>query len=186
MIEIRELAEAETEPFSGLTFPAYRHLLNLQPFSRAIEDPALPESDVERTPVALAAFEGGEPAGLLLAMAPNGSIHQEQDAQHNPHMLSLSVSGAFRRRGIGTALVEYGEDYLSSLGQQHVHGVYTTGKPAHRVPGEDPAAPGLGAADFSIRFGSIQLRATDQGTVAAPCTEYQGLRDSALAPSERL
>ena len=119
MAEIRELTEGETQPFSALTFPAYRHLLDLQPSSRVIEDPALPESDVARTPVALAAFEQGQPAGLLLAMMPNGAVHQEQDAQHNPQLLSLAVSGTFRRRGIGTNIHSVRLATVCSCGGRH-------------------------------------------------------------------
>jgi GNAT superfamily N-acetyltransferase len=126
MLDIRELAASEATPFSRFTFPAYRHLLDLEPFSRLIEDPTAPESQHRKTPVAFGAFVSGEPAGLLLASVPE-SPSAEKSLDENAQLLSLFVGQAHRNKGLGGALVEAAEDRLRDSGHQHVHGVYITG-----------------------------------------------------------
>ena len=103
-----------------MTFPAYRHLLALQPAKRL---PREPEQRLIQ-PVAMVARTAANPVGLALAELP---VRGEDGA---PELLSVFVAPEHRGRGIGTALVEAIEKALGSRGARSVEAVYTTGKPS--------------------------------------------------------
>jgi GNAT superfamily N-acetyltransferase len=102
----------------SMSFPAYRHLLNLQPGLR------LPNEAEQRLiqPIALVARSGDQPVALAMAELP---LNQAEGA---PELLSLFVSSPYRGQGIATALVEAIEDTLRAGGATSVEAVYTTGK----------------------------------------------------------
>lgn len=104
--------------FTDMTFPAYRHLLGLEPARR---HPHAPNTPIVM-PVALGARIGGEPAGLALA-----EIREGQRAK--AEVLSLFVVPACRGRGLGSALLDSMGLYLSRMGVGEATGVYMTGQP---------------------------------------------------------
>lgn len=112
---------ADDSPVCGtMTFPAYRHLLSLEPASR------LPGEAEQRlvTAVGQVARLGDEPVGLALAEVP------VRAADGPPELLSLLVNAAHRRKGIATALVQAVEDAVRARGFATIEAVYMSGKPS--------------------------------------------------------
>jgi len=101
-----------------MSFPAYRHLLALQPVLR------LPAEAEQRLiqPVALVARASAQPVALALAEVP---VHATAGA---PELLSVFVTPPYRGQGLATALVEALEETLRARGVASVEAVYTTGK----------------------------------------------------------
>jgi GNAT superfamily N-acetyltransferase len=115
---MRALSAGEAMRLGGMTFPAYRHLLSLEPTARHTD--LLPAPIVQ--PLALGAMEGDTCAGLLLAEMSGG-------ASPSAEMLSLYVDPARRGQGVGTALVGALEREVGSRGVPVARAVYMTGKP---------------------------------------------------------
>ena len=108
--------------FAAMTFPIYRPMLHLRPVARHPE-----QGDARRIqPVGIAAYCGGEPAGLLLGELP-------LDIRGVPEVLSLFVAPEHRGRGIATDLLAHFEATLAAGGSQEVGCVFTTGKPSIRA-----------------------------------------------------
>jgi GNAT superfamily N-acetyltransferase len=105
-----------------MTFPVYRHLLDLRPGARH------PEQGDSRPiqPVAFAVFAGERPAGLLLLELPLGDSRP-------PEILSVFVAPEFRRRGVAAALVEAAELDVRGRGFAELEAVYTTGRPGSAI-----------------------------------------------------
>jgi len=101
----------------GMTFPAYRHLLDLVPAPRHLDNPKMAPIQ----PLAVGALADGEPVGLALAELP---LEESGQAE----LLSLFVSKGWRRRGVGTSLVRAMEEEIAARGQTSVRAVYMTGK----------------------------------------------------------
>lgn len=157
--EIRVLRPADAPAFAGLTFPAFRHLLGLQPYVNALQDPTQPDSEVPRTPFAFGALAGGAPAGLVLGSIPHDS-RRERDRLRNPELLSLFVGAAHRRQGLAGALLEAAESHLRERGERFVHGIYMTGQPSIAVLERMLAARGWSPPAFrfaSARFTQAKL-----------------------------
>ncbi|MDL2718320.1 MAG: GNAT family N-acetyltransferase [Acidobacteriota bacterium] len=108
--------------FAGMTFPAYRHFLDFEPVRRHPQAPNTPLV----MPVALGAFVTGEPVALALAEIREGQTS-------NAEMLSLFVVPAYRRRGLGTALLNSMGAFLSRMGVEKAMGVYMTGQPGQEA-----------------------------------------------------
>jgi GNAT superfamily N-acetyltransferase len=104
----------------GMTFPAYRHLLALQPTSRL---PSEPEQRLIH-PIALVARTSDHPVALALAELPA----RREDGPSE--LLSVFVEREHRGQGIATALFETIEEALRALGAASVEAVYATGKPS--------------------------------------------------------
>lgn len=119
VIDLRSPSAADATRLQGLTFPAYRHMLSLQPTQR---HPGLVEQTVVQ-PVAVAAWGANEPVGLALAEVP------VEDPEAAPEMLSLYVAPPLRGQGIATRLVEALEQAVASRGFGRLTTVYMTGKP---------------------------------------------------------
>jgi GNAT superfamily N-acetyltransferase len=120
--EIDVLQPGDVAACAGMTFPAYRHLLALQPTTRLPSEPE--QRDIQ--PVALVARASGQapPIGLAVAELP------VRAADGAAELLSLLVAADYRRQGVATALVEAMEETLRAGGAAAVEAVYTTGKPA--------------------------------------------------------
>jgi GNAT superfamily N-acetyltransferase len=115
---IADLARAEAPAFEGMTFPAYRHLLSLEPAKR------LPAEAEQRLvePLALAARDAGRPAGLVVAEIA------VEPGEGPPELLSVFVAAEHRAKGLGTALVAAAEEAIRLRGGTSVEAVYMTGK----------------------------------------------------------
>lgn len=116
-----QLAPAElAEVLSDLTFPAYRHLLNLEPQPRHQQKMHGAMQPIQ--PLAVAAVADGAVIGLALAELP-------LDGVGTPELLSVFVRPVVRRQGVGTRLVaEIGEE-IAKLDHSLVTAIYMTGKP---------------------------------------------------------
>lgn len=114
----RRLAAPVDPRFREMTFPAYRRLLELEPTVRHPE-----QGDPRRIePLALAAFRGETPVGLLLAERP---LADPEPAE----LLSLFVAVPERGQGMGEALVAAAERELAGLGCAEARAVWTAGRP---------------------------------------------------------
>ena len=121
-IDIHRFNPQQAEQFASMTFPAYRHLLNLEPATRHLA------SDDTRIiqPLAVAASLGGQPAGLALAELP---IAQDRD-QHSAELLSVFVDKTCRGHGLGKALLGALESLVAEAGLGELAAVYMRGKPS--------------------------------------------------------
>jgi GNAT superfamily N-acetyltransferase len=99
-----------------MTYPAYRHLLDLAPARRLPAEAG--RAPIE--PLALAAVEDGEIVGLLLAELPLAESAE-------PEVLSLFVSAGHRGRGIATRLLQSCEREVARRGHSSLGVVYTAG-----------------------------------------------------------
>lgn len=102
----------------GMTFPAYRHLLSLEPAPR---DPRLGDPRPVR-PFGAVARIGEALVGLALA-------EQRLDAPADAQLLSLYVAEDVRRTGIATRLVEAIERGARAAGVERLRAEYVTGRP---------------------------------------------------------
>lgn len=119
VIELRSPSAEEAARLQALTFPAYRHMLTLQPAHR---HPGLVEQTIVQ-PIAVAAWNGDQPVGLALAEVP------VEHLESPPEILSLFVAASARGQGIATRLVEALEQGVAARGFGRVTTVYMTGKP---------------------------------------------------------
>lgn len=119
-VGFRLISEADAEMVSELTFPAFRHLLDLQPQSRFKtkvhgRGPAI-------QPLAVAGVVEGIAVGLVLAETP-------VDGSGEPEILSVFVRRQVRRRGIATEMMAKISEEIRLRGHSAVNAVYMTGKP---------------------------------------------------------
>ena len=117
---LAELIPEVAELLGQMTFPAYRHLLTLAPAPRHTDMPDQPVIQ----PVALAAWVGPKPVGLILAETPIEGAREDA----TPEILSLFVLADWRSRGVGTALVGALEERLKASGFTKLAAVWMTGK----------------------------------------------------------
>jgi GNAT superfamily N-acetyltransferase/predicted GNAT family acetyltransferase len=96
-----------------LTFPAYRHLLALEPGPRHLGVPDQPRIE----PLGVVALQGNQIVGLALAERPLEGLG-------DPELLSVYTLPQFRKAGVGTALVGGIEDTLRGLAAARVQAVY--------------------------------------------------------------
>lgn len=120
-VTITELTPEVGDLLGSMTFPAYRHLLRLAPAPRHTDMGGQPVIQ----PVALAAWTGAKPVGLVLAETP---IDRTGD-NAGPEILSLFVLPDWRKGQIATALVAALEQRLAALGFDRVTAVWMTGRP---------------------------------------------------------
>jgi GNAT superfamily N-acetyltransferase len=121
-VKLEGLSSPVDPRFREMTFPAYRHLLDLERVRRHPQVPNLPVV----MPLALGARVSGEPVGLALAEIPEG---QSAGAE----VLSLFVSPPYRSRGLGTALLNAMATWLSQMGVEKALAVFMTGQPGQDV-----------------------------------------------------
>lgn len=152
-IEIEPLRADMAAAVQSMTFPAYRHLLSLEP------QPRHPEQGDARivTPFGFVARRGPQLLGLALAErgdTPEGSAE----------LLSVLVHPEHRGQGIATALVESVEREAHRHGLVELKAVYMTGK---------PSIPAMERVFWKRGFGAPQartvtLRFTPEEALATP------------------
>ena len=118
MLTFRVLEPPVPGPFLAMTFPAYRHLLALQPAVRLQTDPDQPPVQ----PVAVAAWSDERPIGLALADVP-------LDGPTDPELLSVFVTPSERGNSVGRELVGAVENEVSTRGFGTIGATYTAGGP---------------------------------------------------------
>jgi GNAT superfamily N-acetyltransferase len=119
MTEYRVLNAATASLLGNMTFPSYRHLLDLQPNVRHQH-----ENDPRQIqPLAIGAVSDNALVGLALIELPLND-------SKSPEILSLFVDAARRRQGIATGLVQAAEEELRRRGFADLDAVYMTGKPS--------------------------------------------------------
>jgi GNAT superfamily N-acetyltransferase len=110
----------DQESLSSMTFPAFRHLLTLEPQPLYLD--RRHGSGAPIRPLAMKATVSGVPLGLILAGLPI-------DGRGEPELYSLFVDPRVRRRGIGFGLMEAVTEAIADEGFGSVRAVYMTGKP---------------------------------------------------------
>lgn len=176
--DIRPVGPDDIAAVSSMTFPAYRHLLQLAP------TPRHPEQGDTTTikPLAVAAWVDGQPIGLAVAEVPAGPAGL-------PELLSLFVRETHRRQGVADALVDAVEGEVAARGFETVQAVYTTGKPEidtverlfSRRGWHDPIA-----RTVTVRFSPAQALATNWfGRLEFPRDDYEIIAWTDVRPDER-
>ena len=115
--DIRPLRPKDALLFRNMTFPAYRHLLDLDPAVRHLDEG--PQRMIE--PLAVGAWRDQQPIGLVLAERPS-----EEPAP--AELLSLFVNPESRRQGVASALLAAVEAAARDDGRPRLRAVYMTGK----------------------------------------------------------
>ncbi|RLE26118.1 MAG: hypothetical protein DRJ61_00075 [Acidobacteria bacterium] len=116
-VRFRTTTASEKTALEGLTFPAFRHLLDLSPQPR-FED----SSERLIQPLAVVADMDGMVVGMALAEIPI-------EGQGTPEILSLFVQPAVRRQGIADHMMGRVVQEIADRGFEAVNAVYMTGKP---------------------------------------------------------
>jgi len=102
--------------FFSMTYPAYRHLLELAPAPKLLHE----AGSLPVQPVAVGAFAGPKPVGLMLAALP--LVPQE-----DPELLSVYVVPEARGQGIGGKLLEAAETVAQRAGFSALAACWTEG-----------------------------------------------------------
>lgn len=118
-IQYRALDAATAKRHASMTFPAYRHLLELEPTTRHVD-----ENDTREVyPFAIGAFDEEKLVGMSV-----GEIPLDPESHRGPELLSVLVNEPYRRRGIGTRLVASVERIVCNNSFGSVRAIYMTGK----------------------------------------------------------
>ena len=154
-VEVRALELPAPMAFIAMTFPAYRHLLSFDDKSTRHVDTT---DNRWIRPLALAAWHGNVPVGLVLAelpVTPDGTA---------PQLLSMFVDPKFRDQGVGTALVNALETLIRERGFAYVEAVYMTGRPGteaiERVLAKRGWSPPV-TRTLTVRFFPAMIAAQD-------------------------
>jgi GNAT superfamily N-acetyltransferase len=175
-VQIRAIAGNEIATFEAMTFPAYRHLLFLEPAPR---HPDYGDDKVIQ-PLGLSAWSDGAAVGLVLA---------ELAAGPSAEMLSLYTRPRARNGGVATALVRALEQVLREKGCEQVSAVYMTGRPGiealERVLEKCGWSPPV-TRTVTLRFTPEQALATPWfARLSLPESEYQIFPWKDLTEEER-
>jgi len=138
----------------AMTFPAYRHMLGLEPTERILGAPGQREVRA----LGVTAWRHGGLVGLGLAEVPGGS---DMDP---PEVLSLFVGQEHRSRGLATRLLGNLEQELGRRGFDSVEAVYMTGKPS--VPALERVLSRSGWEPPEVR--TVSVRFTPDEMARAP------------------
>lgn len=129
-VEILPLATPAGTELTAMTFPAYRHLLALEPAPRHPE-----QGDCRPVePLALVAYDSGVPVGLILAELPIARDEPPAPCETSygglPAILSVYVAPERRGLGIASRLFERLEQTVAAHGFDQLEAVYTSGRPS--------------------------------------------------------
>ncbi|NWF99644.1 MAG: GNAT family N-acetyltransferase [Thermoanaerobaculaceae bacterium] len=112
-----KLLQPPVDPaFYPMTYPAFRHLLELQPTPKLLHEPA--SSPIQ--PVAVGAWAGPKPVGLMLAGLP--LVEGEP-----PELLSVYVVPEARGQGLGRELAKAAERVAQTAGFPALAATWTQG-----------------------------------------------------------
>jgi GNAT superfamily N-acetyltransferase len=139
---------------AAMTFPAYRHMLGLEPTARILGAPGQREVSA----LGVTVWRDGDLVGLGLAEVPKGS---DLDP---PEVLSLFVRRDHRNRGLATRLLEGLEQEIGRRGFDAVEAVYMTGKPS--IPALERVLSRSGWAPPEVR--TLSVRFTPDEMARAP------------------
>ena len=171
MIAYRPLEPARDAVPEAWTFPAYRHLLSLEPDTRF----ARHGLSTRVQPLVSVATDGDRVVGMALACRPAEPESSEDDGE----LLSLFVDAEYRRRGIATSLVEQVETRLVADGVDAVEAVYMTGTPF--VEGVEKALQARSWDEPELRM--LVLRSSiEQAFVTPWFKRYRRHKDFVLQP----
>ncbi|MEM1250281.1 MAG: type 2 lanthipeptide synthetase LanM [Acidobacteriota bacterium] len=179
-IQYRALDAATAKSHAPMTFPAYRHLLELEPTTRHVD-----ENDTREVyPFAIGAFAGDQLVGMSL-----GEIPLDPESHRGPELLSVLVKEPYRKQGVGTRLVASVERIVCNNGFASIRAVYMTGKPA--IPWVERILAGRGWSEPEGRM--ITVRFTPESLKPAPWlekfsrprTHYEVFDWKDLEPEER-
>lgn len=162
-LRLERLTPETVGVFAEMTFPAYRHMLPLQPTPRH-------PGQGDRAPVqplASGAWMADTPAGLVLAEVP---YHRREHGE----LLSVFVDQRFRGQGVGTALVEEMEARMTRGGLEDVTAVYMSGGAG--VPAMERIFEKRQWSPPEVR--SISVRFTPQEAMETPWFGKVTLRDA--------
>lgn len=112
-----QLLQPPVDPaFFSMTYPAYRHLLQLEPVPKLLSE----AGSLPVQPVAVGAWAGGQPLGLMLLALPlvSGEV---------PELLSVFVVPEARGQGLGGQLVEAAEKVVHAAGFTQLAATWTEG-----------------------------------------------------------
>ena len=175
-LDIRRLEPSMADACASMTFPAYRHLLQLQPTARH------PEQGDEKLvqPIGVVAAAGQGLLGLALAEVPL--------VDGTPELLSLFVDEGLRGRGLATELLARLEAELAAMGCSELRAVYMTGKPSIPALERVFVKRGFGAPEAR----TLTLRFTPEEALQTPWfkrvrlgSEYEIFPWTELQPAER-
>jgi GNAT superfamily N-acetyltransferase len=121
-LRIEGLSAGVGPDLASMTFPSYRHLLDLRIQTR---HPELGEVDLVQ-PFGLVAWDDDRVVGLALAELPASRGGKNTDTAV---LLSVFVRPEVRRQGIAAALVAAFEAETARRGFHKVGAIYTTGRP---------------------------------------------------------
>jgi len=121
-ISIRPLIPEVAPLLGSMTFPAYRHLLELAPAPRHLDDTT--QKPIQ--PIAFAAWVGPKPVGVALAEMPLEGTNSTAD----PEILSIFVLQDWRGQGVATQLVAALEEAMRERGYPRIAAVWMTGRPS--------------------------------------------------------
>ncbi len=143
----------QLEGCAGMTFPAFRHLLNLQPGPRHLGKSTAPPVQ----PVVVTASAGDRVVGMALAEMP---VDNPKGASE---LLSVVVTKPLRGRGLGGAILNRMERELGAAGCRFVGATYMTGTSAHEI------------VEKMLRKANWQPPTTRMYTLRATCEEAMAL-----------
>jgi GNAT superfamily N-acetyltransferase len=127
MVSVVPLDPARAERLAAWTFPAYRHLLALEPAER---NPSHGDRRHVRPIALVGEDEDGEVAGLVLGALPAA----EEDVAARPaELLSVFVHPERRRQGMAGILLARLEREVRAAGARRIETVYMTGGAAEIV-----------------------------------------------------
>jgi GNAT superfamily N-acetyltransferase len=147
-LRIERLGADAARALSAMTFPAYRHLLSLEPAPRQLDM----GSRTPIVPIAVGAFAGPVALGLARAELRPGEPPRAE-------VLSLFVAPDARGKGLGTALLAALTEELAREGAADVEAVYMTGQPAQ--PAIERVLARCGFPEPTRRMLTVRMRLDD-------------------------
>ena len=167
-LRFNTLEAADSPAFQAMTFPVYRHLLDLRPSTRH------PEQADRRPiqPVAVAAYQDGRAVGLALAERPLVADQQP------PELLSLFVEPDSRRQGVASGLLRALEQSSHREVVRRLQAVYTTGSRWERRGRTTLSTARLGRAADPHRVGAARSTGSWPASYSRRAAWRPTIRDS--------